>query len=462
MLNPMMPEGSTAMFNSTDPQGVPTAPIINKLVNFGWEYVYHCHILSHEEMDMMRPVSVAMPPNKPDGLAWSLNGNNLTLTWNDNSINETAFVVQRMAGNGPWEDRATIESPLGQPNVHQQRTFTETITPTTSYQYRVIALNTVGYGAEHPSMTVRSMSDPLVVAFPPAAPTNLTAALQTGPQIALTWVDNASNETGFVVERSVNGGAFQQIAAPAALTGTGNMNLVDAAVAAGNTYRYQVAAVNAAGKSAYTNIVSVTISLTPPPNAPTNLTATLQANILTGPRITLTFRDNATNETGFQIWRNVNGGAYSLLSTRPARNGVGSVSYTDTTVAGGNTYAYYVVAIRNTSSSAPTATVSVTVPATPAVPSNFTGTTRTTSTTRARIDLTWTDNANNETLFTIQRSTSANFTNGVSTFITGPNTTSYTFTNLPRRTTYYIRIQVQNAYGASVWVLLTPNPIVTP
>ena len=44
-------------------------PITNQLVNFGWEYVYHCHILTHEEMDMMRPVSVAYPPKKPDGVA---------------------------------------------------------------------------------------------------------------------------------------------------------------------------------------------------------------------------------------------------------------------------------------------------------------------------------------------------------------------------------------------------------
>src|SRR5450756_2607816 len=45
-LNPSMPEGSTAMFNNMDPQGIPTADITNQLVNFGWEYVYHCHILS--------------------------------------------------------------------------------------------------------------------------------------------------------------------------------------------------------------------------------------------------------------------------------------------------------------------------------------------------------------------------------------------------------------------------------
>ncbi len=40
----------------------------NALVNFGWEYVYHCHILSHEEMDMMRPVLYALPPLQADTL----------------------------------------------------------------------------------------------------------------------------------------------------------------------------------------------------------------------------------------------------------------------------------------------------------------------------------------------------------------------------------------------------------
>ena len=99
MLNPSMPVGDLSMFNNVDLDGNPTAPIINQLINFGWEYTYHCHILSHEEMDMMRPVAVAAPPLAPSGLSWILTGggNNRTLTisWNDNSINETAFVLQR-------------------------------------------------------------------------------------------------------------------------------------------------------------------------------------------------------------------------------------------------------------------------------------------------------------------------------------------------------------------------------
>jgi len=54
-LNPMDPTGSTNLFNSVDPQGNPTAPITNQLVNQGWAYVWHCHIIDHEDNEMMRP-----------------------------------------------------------------------------------------------------------------------------------------------------------------------------------------------------------------------------------------------------------------------------------------------------------------------------------------------------------------------------------------------------------------------
>ena len=41
----------------------------------------------------------------------------------------------------------------------------------------------------------------------PAAPTNLTAAIAScGPQVNLSWTDNATNENGFVIERSADGG----------------------------------------------------------------------------------------------------------------------------------------------------------------------------------------------------------------------------------------------------------------
>ncbi len=207
-LNPMMPLNDTTMFNNIDPQGNPTAPITNKLVNFGWEYVFHCHILSHEEMDMMRPVSVAMPPVKPDGLACDgrpaqRRNTRLTLTWNDNSIAETGYQVQRRSGTGPWANiGAVLPSPLDVANTTgTSRSFTDTTFRwnSTVYSYRVVALNTVGYGAEFPSMTVSSTSDAITAV---RVPVNLTATVQAGPQVGLTWTDTALNENGFTVQRS--------------------------------------------------------------------------------------------------------------------------------------------------------------------------------------------------------------------------------------------------------------------
>ena len=53
-----MPLGSTVGFSNIDPatgQAFAT-PTTNVMYNFGWEYVWHCHLLGHEENDMMRPL----------------------------------------------------------------------------------------------------------------------------------------------------------------------------------------------------------------------------------------------------------------------------------------------------------------------------------------------------------------------------------------------------------------------
>ena len=60
-LNPSQPLGSTAGFTNIDPKTgnpITTTPTINVMTNFGHEYVWHCHILGHEENDMMRPLKV--------------------------------------------------------------------------------------------------------------------------------------------------------------------------------------------------------------------------------------------------------------------------------------------------------------------------------------------------------------------------------------------------------------------
>ncbi len=173
-MDPMMPLGNTTMFNPIDPDGIPTDPIVNSLVNFGWEYMYHCHILSHEEMDMMRPNVVAMPPIAPNSLMHSISGNSLTLVWQDNSITETGFDIQATSDGITWVSVGISPSPLDQPNIHGARSFTDTAYNATKIAYRVVALNTIGYqhtspqnvANDFPTLTVQSMSAPYYLGVP--------------------------------------------------------------------------------------------------------------------------------------------------------------------------------------------------------------------------------------------------------------------------------------------------------
>ncbi|HEV3256817.1 MAG TPA: fibronectin type III domain-containing protein, partial [Gemmataceae bacterium] len=83
----------------------------------------------------------------------------------------------------------------------------------------------------------------------PAAPSSLAATAVSGTQINLKWTDNSTNETGYDIERSTDGTTFTSIATASPAT----TNYLDAGLTAGTTYYYRVAAVNAGGKSAYSN-----------------------------------------------------------------------------------------------------------------------------------------------------------------------------------------------------------------
>ncbi len=339
-LDPMMPIGSNIGGATliVDPDGN-VSTIKNALVNFGWEYVYHCHILSHEEMDMMRPVLMALPPLAADGLVRSVVSNRNEIAWNDNSITETSFILQRSADGITWTDVATSPSPLDQANTKGSvRSLRDTgANRNAALLYRVVARNTVGYGGAYPAVNADSVSPTIGVNLPttgaPAAPTNLTATLQAGPQVRLQWRDNANNEGGFVIERSTTGlpGSFVQIAVAPARGNTGNTAFTDTTIAAGTPYWYRVAAVNLLGGattlSAYSNTATTDASPAVPA-APSNLVAANGADQGRKRSVDLTWTDNSTNETGFTIQQATNAAfTTGLKSTTVATNST-SVSLT--------------------------------------------------------------------------------------------------------------------------------------
>lgn len=98
-------------FTNLDPYSNNPAVTSNELQNFGWEYVWHCHILGHEENDMMRPIIFQVPPPAPSKLLASLSGGQVQLTFTDNSANETGFVIQRSVNDPNFTSATTI--PVG-------------------------------------------------------------------------------------------------------------------------------------------------------------------------------------------------------------------------------------------------------------------------------------------------------------------------------------------------------------
>jgi FtsP/CotA-like multicopper oxidase with cupredoxin domain len=64
LLDPTMPAGAPLQLtNPADGNVITTGPFAtNTYFNFGWEYVWHCHLLGHEENDMMRPVRFVVAP----------------------------------------------------------------------------------------------------------------------------------------------------------------------------------------------------------------------------------------------------------------------------------------------------------------------------------------------------------------------------------------------------------------
>jgi FtsP/CotA-like multicopper oxidase with cupredoxin domain len=161
----------TNEFTNVDPTNQPAA-VTNDLTNFGDEYVWHCHILGHEENDMMRAMILDVPPAPPTNLA-SLGGG--SISWVDASTNETGFTIQVAPTNtGPWTTVGTLATPgvfgpgYGS-TVGNTLTFKNNAIKSGVF-VRVLADNTVGYtktyaapAAGYPHTTASSPSAPLPI-----------------------------------------------------------------------------------------------------------------------------------------------------------------------------------------------------------------------------------------------------------------------------------------------------------
>jgi hypothetical protein len=176
------------------------------------------------------------------------------------------------------------------------------------------------------------------------------------------------------------------------------------------------------------------------PAPPSDLTAVASG----GTVIDVSWRDNASNETGFVLERSATPD-FAAPTTRSFAPDV--TTFRDSGLTPATTYHYRVKATNGSGDSDWSAAASATTPAAPAPPSTPTGLSAT-ATGASSIDLRWTDTSNDETAFVLERDTSSAFTSAVTRTIP-PDTTATSETGLQASTTYYFRVRAQSGAGTS-------------
>jgi hypothetical protein len=367
----------------------------------------------------------------------------------DASSGSDAFVAKLNAGGtalayasylgGTGDDTGNDVAVDADGNAYVTGSTTATNFPTTPSAFQIVGTSTGnGWVAKITAGT------PLVA---PAAPSKLVAQQGAAGKVDLTWQDNSTDETGFEVVYFVDATWSRR-----GVAGADSTTFQDSNLQAGKTYTYRVRAVKDGIASPWSNDATTGSSNAPPPPSDLTVLGTLPTAIRLG------WTDNSSNETGFKVERKTGNGTYTTTFTTAAN----VTQFDDTTVAPGLTYTYRVRAFNGGGDSAPSNEVTVTVPQTPppTAPSNLV----VTGVSRTSVDLSWRDNSNNETGFSIERRT------GTDPFVeigtVAVNVTVYHDTaSLQPGVTYNYRVRATSGRGSSgasnpvtVKVPLAPPP----
>jgi len=398
----------------------------DRSVQPGVEYCYRVQYDASYEPAGYSNIVCATVPLAPTSIvnlkATALNSSAIRLTWNPFGKESSIFIERRLEQSGRWE---RIKDWLGDSGE-----YTDTGLPSnTEFCYRIGE-------SGHEYSAIVCATTPAAPVPPPAAPTGLTAVAVSSGQINLNWIDNATNETGYIVEQSLDGASFTKIAELRPdITSFQNTGLKPA-----TRYVYRVYAINAGGQSPVSNTAAAT-TFDVAPQAPARLTA----QAVSFSQINLTWADLSGNETGFQLEQSTDGTTFSKI----ADLGPNTVSYQNTGLTGSTRYYYRLRAINVIGSSPYSNVADATTPAAPVPPpASPTGLTAV-AVSSSQINLSWIDNATNETGFELEQSLDGTTFNKIADL--AANTRSYQQTGLTPARKYVYRIRAINAGGQSAY-----------
>jgi hypothetical protein len=377
-----------------------------------------------------------------------------------------------------------------------------TFTAATGRYVRMLGIvPATGWGFSIWEMQINESMDPIEL---PAAPSNLAASAVSSSQIDLSWTDNADNEDTFKIEQSPDGSSnwVQIDAVEANVTSYSNTGLN-----ASTTYCYRVSASNSGGDSDYSNSDCAETLAAGEWTELTyddfesgwgnftsggtdcmryiggtyahegNCAADIQDNSGVGSsfyhtngidvhtsgytqiKVEFWFYAKSMDNSNEDFWvQYYDGATWHTVATYAVQTDfnnnqfyfkivlIDESSYafpSDMKIrfmcdASGNADDVYIDEVRVSCSGGSGITL-------PAAPGNLTAT----AVSSSQIDLSWTDNADNEDGYKIERKTGSGSFTEIAT--TGANVTGYSNTGLSASTTYTYRVRAYNTAGNSAY-----------
>jgi titin len=218
-------------------------------------------------------------PAIPSGITATPAGGGIEVTWTDASAFEDGYEVERASATEAFHVVARLAA--GTTSYH------DAVASDASYVYRVRA--TRDGGGSGYSAHARLPTAPTT----PTAPSGLQVMPARSPGIGVSWTDASSNEDGFRVERSTDGGGNWSTVGTISYAPSSFWDFIDWGARLEAPTCYRVLAYNALGDSPPTATACTTAVA-----APTELTATPTAE----GTVLLTWRDNSAVEDGYCVY----------------------------------------------------------------------------------------------------------------------------------------------------------------
>jgi hypothetical protein len=360
-----------------------------------------------------------------------LTDTSMVLNWQDQASNELIYEVYGCKGSGCSDFIELSNSPI------KKNSTSITVTgllQNTIYNFQVRAANSNGSSAWLASGDISTNPNDVL------APTSFAINQKDESTIQFSWIDNATNETQYLVEKCLGAGCtnFSSITNSPLLANSTNVSLTGLSSSA--SYRFRIKAINSLASSPYLISGDIIMASAPP--------TLFSINSISSNRIDFSWIDNAIDESGYEIEKCVGVSCSNFVAVLASPIVAQSTSYVEMGLLENTAYQFRIRATNQYGKSSYLTGSSVLTLLN--APTNLV----VNMVDDTSIQFSWVDNSGAESGYEVQRCLGLNcsdfLTLGISPL--GVNTITLIDTGLAASSVYKYRLRAINSNNNSNWI----------